>query len=131
MHNGIDMAPTSHQPGTPVRAAADGKVTWSGFNTSMGNSVIIDHNTGFGTRYMHMSSNLTVHIGDQVKKGQVIGYMNTTGDSTGVHLHFEICGTIEGAKCTNQVNPRQALDFPPMGTLAKDYYDPSLDTSGK
>jgi murein DD-endopeptidase MepM/ murein hydrolase activator NlpD len=76
--------------GTPIFAADSGRIAeaqygWSG---GFGNTILIDHGNGYTTRYGHMSS-LAV-IGGYVTKGQVIGYMGSTGRSTGTHLHFEI-----------------------------------------
>ena len=86
MHYGLDIAvPT----GTPIRAAADGRVTWSGPRGSYGNLVIIDHGQRVETRYAH-NSRLAVKAGESVKRGQIIAYSGNTGRSTGPHLHFEI-----------------------------------------
>lgn len=76
--------------GTPIYAADSGRIVeaqygWSG---GFGNTILLDHGNGYTTRYGHMSS-LAV-IGGYVTKGQVIGYMGSTGRSTGTHLHFEI-----------------------------------------
>ncbi|MGI6565903.1 MAG: M23 family metallopeptidase [Firmicutes bacterium] len=86
MHYGLDIAIPI---GTPVRAAADGRVTWSGARGSYGNLVIIDHGQKVETRYAH-NSRLAVKAGDTVKRGQIIAYSGNTGRSTGPHLHFEI-----------------------------------------
>ncbi len=86
MHYGLDLAVST---GTPVRAAADGRVTWSGSRGTYGNLVIIDHGTSVETRYAH-NSRLAVKSGDQVKRGQIIAYSGNTGRSTGPHVHFEI-----------------------------------------
>lgn len=86
MHEGLDIAVVT---GTPVRAAADGRVTWSGYRGSYGKLVIIDHGYGIETRYAH-NSRLVVRRGSRVKRGQVIAYSGNTGRSTGPHLHFEI-----------------------------------------
>ncbi len=86
MHYGLDLAVPI---GTPVRAAADGRITWSGGRGTYGNLVIIDHGMGVETRYAH-NSRLAVKAGDQVKRGQIIAYSGNTGRSTGPHIHFEI-----------------------------------------
>jgi murein DD-endopeptidase MepM/ murein hydrolase activator NlpD len=80
--------------GTPVRAAADGSVITSkegGWNGGYGNFIVISHDNGTQTLYSHQSSN-SVYVGQKVKAGQVVGYVGSTGRSTGNHLHFEIRG---------------------------------------
>ncbi|MEI7690536.1 MAG: peptidoglycan DD-metalloendopeptidase family protein [bacterium] len=76
--------------GTPIFAADSGKISEAkyGYNGGYGNTILIDHGDGTQTRYAHMSS-LAI-IGGYVSKGQVIGYMGSTGRSTGSHLHFEV-----------------------------------------
>lgn len=86
MHNGIDIAVVT---GTPIKAAADGKVIYSGTNGGYGIMVIVDHGKGVETRYAHHSRN-AVKVGQTVKRGDVIAYSGNTGVSTGPHLHFEI-----------------------------------------
>ena len=85
-HDGIDLA-GSH--GTPILAAKSGTVAQSGFDPSAGNYIIIDHGDGYYSYYMHMSS-LIAGAGQSVSTGQTIGLMGTTGNSTGVHLHFGV-----------------------------------------
>lgn len=86
MHNGLDVAVVT---GTPVRAAADGRVTFSGENGGYGLVVYIDHGNQVETRYAH-NSRLAVKVGQQVKRGDIIAYSGNTGTSTGPHVHFEI-----------------------------------------
>ncbi len=86
MHNGVDIAVVT---GTPIKAAADGKVIFSGTNGGYGIMVIIDHGKGVETRYAHHSRNVA-KVGQTVKRGDVIAYSGNTGVSTGPHLHFEI-----------------------------------------
>lgn len=76
--------------GTPIWAADSGRVVEAkyGYNGGYGNTILIDHGNGYQTRYAHMSR-LAI-IGGYVRRGQVIGYMGSTGRSTGCHLHFEI-----------------------------------------
>lgn len=76
--------------GTPIFAADGGRIVEAqyGWNGGYGNTILIDHGNGYSTRYGHMSS-LAV-VGGYVSRGQVIGYMGSTGRSTGSHLHFEI-----------------------------------------
>lgn len=79
--------------GTPIKAAADGVVIFSkiGWNGAFGNLVIIKHPNGTQTFYAHQSK-IAVKQGEQVSQGQVIGYVGSTGRSTGPHLHFEVRG---------------------------------------
>ena len=76
--------------GTPIYAADSGQVVEAkyGYNGGFGNTILISHGDGFQTRYAHMST--LVILGGYVSKGQVIGYMGSTGRSTGSHLHLEI-----------------------------------------
>jgi murein DD-endopeptidase MepM/ murein hydrolase activator NlpD len=85
-HAGIDIANAAD---TLVQATADGTVRFSGWSHGYGNMVVIDHGYGLSTLYGHTSKTL-VKIGDRVMRGQVIGYMGTTGRSTGAHLHYEV-----------------------------------------
>ena len=85
-HAGIDLAASW---GTPVRAARDGMVGRSGWWGTYGNAVALDHGDGSETRYAHLSS-VAVEAGDVVRQGDVIGYVGSTGASTGPHLHFEL-----------------------------------------
>lgn len=85
-HTGLDI-PAPY--GTDVYAASDGKVVVSGVNGGYGNCVIIEHSAGLQTLYGH-NSELTVKVGDTVKKGDVIAKVGSTGNSTGNHVHFEV-----------------------------------------
>lgn len=90
-HKGIDIAGSGIY-GKPIVAADSGKVilaVQSGWGGGYGLCAYIDHGGGYSTRYGHMSK-IIVSTGDVVKKGQTIGYVGSTGDSTGPHLHFEI-----------------------------------------
>ncbi len=87
LHMGVDIA---YRPGVPIVAAADGKVVEKRYEAlGFGNYVVIRHRYGFYTKYAHMEQ-VYVHEGDEVKQGQMIGRMGSTGLSTGPHLHFEI-----------------------------------------
>nr|WP_246569968.1 M23 family metallopeptidase [Lentibacillus saliphilus] len=86
MHKGIDIARPSNRT---IKAADNGVVTSAGYQGGFGNKIVIDHNNGMKTIYAHMSS-LKVRVGQVVQKGQSIGVMGSTGQSTGVHLHFEV-----------------------------------------
>ena len=85
MHTGLDFRAAS---GDPVRATANGKVVSSGWMGGYGRMVEIDHGNGLSTRYGHLSE-IGVKVGDQIKIGQVIGAVGSTGRSTGPHLHYE------------------------------------------
>ena len=85
-HPGVDIA---NNIGTPVVATADGKVIISGRSSGYGNLIQIDHGNGIITFYGH-NSQLIVQVGQMVKKGQMIAYMGSTGNSTGPHVHYEI-----------------------------------------
>lgn len=87
MHNGVDL---TGPEGTPIVATRSGYVTTAAFQAGgAGNYVSLSHGDGFGSIYMHMT-HYVVSYGQYVEAGQVIGYMGTTGGSTGVHLHFGI-----------------------------------------
>ncbi|MBN1548183.1 MAG: M23 family metallopeptidase [Syntrophaceae bacterium] len=85
-HSGIDIAAP---PGTPVKATADGIVSFSGPSGPNGNLVVLEHGRGFSTFYAHNRKNL-VKVGQKVKRGEVIGHVGSTGNSTGPHVHYEI-----------------------------------------
>jgi len=85
-HNGVDLAAAR---GTPVYATADGMVGVAKYYGSYGNYVQIEHGGELETRYGHLSS-YTVSAGDLVRKGDLIGYVGSTGRSTGPHLHYEV-----------------------------------------
>jgi murein DD-endopeptidase MepM/ murein hydrolase activator NlpD len=85
MHTGLDFRA---QAGDPVRATANGKVVSSGWSGGYGRMVEIDHGNGLSTRYGHLSE-INIKVGDDVKTGQVIGEVGSTGRSTGPHLHYE------------------------------------------
>ena len=85
-HNGTDFgAPT----GTPVRAVASGKVTYAGRNGGHGNFVKLNHDGPYETSYSHLSR-IKVKNGQQVRQGQIIGLVGSTGMSTGPHLHYQM-----------------------------------------
>ncbi|WP_293882469.1 M23 family metallopeptidase [Sphingomonas sp.] len=86
MHQGVDYAAVT---GTPIHAATDGIVTFAGWHGGHGNMVKLNHMGGLGTGYAHMSR-IAVGPGARVSQGQVIGYVGSTGLSTGPHLHFEV-----------------------------------------
>jgi murein DD-endopeptidase MepM/ murein hydrolase activator NlpD len=85
-HMGVDIA---NEVDTPIRTTADGIVTYSGWEAGYGRLVVVEHGYGYSTRYGHCAR-VEVKVGDEVKRGQIIGYMGSTGRSTGSHLHYEV-----------------------------------------
>ena len=85
-HPGLDI---SGDYGQPVHAPADGIVTSAGYSGSYGNQIIVDHGFGLTTRYGHLSR-FQVMAGQQIRRGDVIGYVGSTGRSTSSHLHYEV-----------------------------------------
>ena len=86
MHTAIDIAVLK---GTPIKAPGDGIVTFSGFDPSLGNMLVIDHGYGIITRYGH-NNTVLVRAGQKVKRGETIATVGSTGRSTGPHLHYEV-----------------------------------------
>ena len=85
-HNAVDI---SSAVGQPVRAPADGVVVKAEWANGYGNVVYLSHGYGYSTRYGHLSS-YAIHPGQRVKRGDIIGYVGSTGRSTGPHLHYEV-----------------------------------------
>ncbi len=103
MHKGVDFAAPT---GTPIFAAGDGVIERAGWFSGYGKYVRIRHNSKLKTAYAHMSKiNSKLKSGTRVTQGQVIGYVGTTGRSTGPHLHYEVL------QAGVQVNPR-SVDLP-------------------
>ncbi len=111
-HYGVDYsAPT----GTPVRSIGDGRVMRAAFIGASGNEVRIQHNGVYSTAYLHLSKFETgIRVGAQVKQGDVIGYVGSTGLSTGPHLDFRVW------KNGSPVNPLK-LDAPPTAPIKEVY----------
>jgi murein DD-endopeptidase MepM/ murein hydrolase activator NlpD len=86
IHQGIDIARPSNRT---ILAADNGVVVSAGYSGAYGNKIVIDHQNGLRTLYAHLSS-IDVSVGQTVSKGSHIGVMGTTGNSTGIHLHFEV-----------------------------------------
>lgn len=101
MHTGIDI---SNGNGTQngIKASLGGTVTRAGYAGGYGNLVVVDHGSGWSTYYAHLSR-IGVQKGQRVKQGDVLGNMGTTGNSTGVHLHFEV------RRHDNPINPLTVL----------------------
>ncbi len=103
MHSGLDF---KGPHGTPILAAADGKISFAGWQGGYGNTVEITHANGLVTRYAHMSR-LTVSLGTKVSRGVQVGLMGSTGRSTGSHLHFEVRAN------GSAINPMKFLEANP------------------
>ncbi len=115
-HYAIDLGWHSYQ-GEPVYAIYDSTVIYESYDVNLGNYIVLGYTKGDNTiiyRFLHLRDRTTLNTGDKVARGQVVGYMGTTGDSTGVHLHFEywICplnyNYYYGDRATYAVNP---LDY--------------------
>jgi murein DD-endopeptidase MepM/ murein hydrolase activator NlpD len=88
VHKGVDFAAP---PGTPIYAAGDGRIEKAGRNGAYGNYIRIRHHSDYSTAYAHLSRFAKIaRTGSRVRQGQIIGYVGTTGRSTGPHLHYEI-----------------------------------------
>lgn len=112
LHTGIDLAAPS---GTPIYAAGDGVIKYYKWQSGYGNKVEIQHVNGYETAYGHMSRYVDgLGVGSRVRQGQIIGYVGSTGQSTGPHLHFEIL--ING----NLVDPL-SVKLPKDNVLAQQY----------
>lgn len=85
-HSGIDIV---NEPGSDIKATADGVVRYTGWAMGYGLCVIIDHGFGYTTLYGHLSQ-VNVKEGDIIKRGTIIGKLGSTGTSTGPHLHYEV-----------------------------------------
>ncbi len=111
-HRAIDYAAPM---GTPIMAVADGTVTFAGWSGGYGNFIKIRHNATYGTNYAHLSRYATgIAAGARVTQGQVIGYVGSTGWSTGPHLHYEV--TYNGVL----VNPLE-VQFPSGDPIADEH----------
>ena len=112
-HTGVDFAA---ERGTPVRAVGDGVITLAGWNGNYGKAIDIQHDSSYTSRYAHLNGFAEgIRNGSSVRKGQVIGYVGSTGRSTGPHLHFELY------KDQQYVDPL-SVDFP-----ADESIEPALE----
>jgi murein DD-endopeptidase MepM/ murein hydrolase activator NlpD len=101
-HQGIDI---STEKGQPIYATADGTVESASYTGDYGNLIVLQHGFGLSTRYGHLSS-FVAKTGQTVKRGDVIGYVGSTGRSTGAHVHYEILAN------GKLINPLQLLSQP-------------------
>ena len=112
LHTGVDLAART---GTPIYAAGDGVIQYYKWQSGYGNKIEIQHVNGYETAYGHLSRYVDgLGVGDHVRQGQIIGYVGSTGQSTGPHLHFEI--KING----NLVDPL-SVKLPKDNVLAQQY----------
>lgn len=108
-HKGVDFAAPT---GTPIRAAADGNIDFAGVQGGYGNVVVLKHWSNYSTAYAHMSRFAPgIKRGMKVSQGQVIGYVGTTGWSTGPHLHYEF-------RVSNQPRDPMSVEVPNAQPLA-------------
>jgi len=108
-HQGVDFAAAT---GTPIRAAGDGVIDFAGTQGGYGNVVVIKHWNNYSTAYAHMSRFASgMRKGSKVSQGEVIGYVGTTGWSTGPHLHYEF-------RVNNQPRDPMSVDVPNAQPLA-------------
>lgn len=104
MHRGVDFAAPT---GTPIYAAGDGTVAFVGRRGGYGNYIRLRHGSEYATAYGHLSRyQKGLHVGASVKQGQIIGYVGSTGRSTGPHLHYEVL------RHGTQVNPASVKNLP-------------------
>ena len=96
-HSGVDISAAF---GSPIKATANGVVSFAGWRTGYGKAVMIDHGFGYQTLYGH-TSGFAVSVGQRVKKGQVIAYIGMTGFTTGPHVHYEV---LRNGSCIDPVH---------------------------
>ena len=113
LHKGVDFAAPR---GTPIFSSGSGKITYRGWKGAYGNFIQIRHNSRYSTAYAHMSRFARgLKKGSRVRQGQVIGYVGTTGRSTGAHLHYEVRSR------GKQVNPRRVKSQPKVMLKREEY----------
>ncbi|MCI0572546.1 MAG: M23 family metallopeptidase [Myxococcaceae bacterium] len=117
-HNGVDYgAPT----GTPVWAVSDGTVTQAGYAGAGGNTVCVKHNNGFESCYLHLSGyGRGVRRGARISQKQIVGYVGTTGRSTGPHLHYALK---RGGRFVNPLNQKFPRSEPLPRALQSDFLE--------
>ncbi|HBT60160.1 MAG TPA: hypothetical protein DEB40_00230 [Elusimicrobia bacterium] len=120
-HQGVDIA---NKPDTLIYATANGTVRYAGWSYGYGQMVVIDHGYGISTLYGHTSKSV-VKTGERVTRGQVIGFMGTTGRSTGAHLHYEIW------RHGRPVNPMIYLKVRSAGELLGSAQQPHVQAMGR
>ncbi len=123
MHYGIDFTAPS---GTPIQATGAGKVVKAGYHGGFGQMVLIEHNYGYQSLYAHMSK-VSVKVGDEVVRGQQIGLIGSTGQSTGSHCHYEVIKN--GVKvdpiqyCTDGLTPEEYQELVKAARVSNQSFD--------
>lgn len=111
-HDGVDYAA---RRGTPIQSTGDGRIVFQGRNGGYGNMIVISHAGRYSTAYAHMSRFASsLRVGSRVEQGQTIGYVGSTGFSTGPHLHYEF-------RVNGQHRNPLAIEFPSVGPVADKY----------
>jgi murein DD-endopeptidase MepM/ murein hydrolase activator NlpD len=108
-HTGVDI---SAAPGTPVHSTADGRVQFAGFYHGYGRLVIVNHGNNYETYYAHLS-NISVTEGEELRRGEQVGLVGSSGRSTGPHLHYEV------RRGSAPLNPYRFLNKPVVTEVAK------------
>lgn len=130
MHKGVDIAAP---PNTPVYAVAEGIVSRSYYSDTYGHVVFVKHKD-FETVYAHLASR-NVSEGQEIEQGEILGKMGNTGDSSGVHLHFEVHEHEWTYSKENAIDPDQALGITEIGQVvhahSKVISDGSIETAGR
>ncbi|MCR5942684.1 M23 family metallopeptidase [Ochrobactrum sp. XJ1] len=112
-HSGTDLAAPQ---GTPIMAAGDGVIESAGWSSSYGNHTVIRHSNGYATSYSHQSAIAKgIEAGTEIRQGQIIGFVGSTGRSTGSHLHYEM--TVNGTRVDSM-----RTKLPQVGNLAGDAF---------
>lgn len=130
MHKGIDIAAS---PNTPVYAVEEGMVSRSYYSDTYGHVVFVKHE-GFETVYAHLASR-NVSEGQTIRQGEILGKMGNTGDSSGVHLHFEVHENEWTYSKENAIDPDKALGLTEVGQVVyahgKANDDGTIETAGR
>ena len=100
-HSGVDMAAAY---AATIHATAAGTVTYSGYMAGYGKTVVVNHRYGFKTQYSHLTY-IYCRVGQEVEKGKIVGFVGSTGQSTGNHLHYEVI------KNNQKINPLNFISW--------------------
>ena len=123
LHKGSDYAPRPKGGARQIYSAAPGRVREAGWASGLGYQVLLDHGQGIYTRYAHLESiEPWVQIGAETGFGQALGWMGDSGNTTGVHLHFEILtGDINNSRGSFGLKSHDPLAFPPWAGFNSDF----------